>query len=46
MKSILCFRIFIILLLTIIDMSLEKSIEDLETKIKPAIMNGYDGNYK
>ena len=35
-----------ILLLTIIDLSLEKSIEGIETQINSAIINGYDTNYK
>ena len=45
-KSNLCFAPLAILLLTIFDFSLEKSIIDIEKQIDSAIINGYDTNYK
>ena len=46
MRSRLCFAPLAILLLTIIDLSLEKSIEVIETQINSGIINGYDTHYK
>ena len=46
LKSRLYFKILAILLLTAIDLSYEKSIEDIKTQINSEIIKAYARNYK
>ena len=46
LKSIVLFKILAILLLTGIDFSYEKSIEDIKTQINSEITKAYARNYK
>ena len=45
-KAIVLFKILAILLLTAIDLSYEKSIEDIKTQINSEITKAYARNYK
>ena len=45
-KAIVLFKILAILLLTAIDLSYEKSIEDIKTQINSEIIKEYARNYK
>ena len=45
-KSRVLFKILAILLLTTIDLSYEKSIEDIKTQINSEIIKAYERNYK
>ena len=45
-KSRVLFKILAILLLTAIDLSYEKSIEDIKTQINSEITKAYARNYK
>ena len=46
LKSIVLFKILAILLLIAIDLSYEKSIEDIKTQINSEIIKEYASNYK
>ena len=46
LKAKLHLKILAILLLTAIDLSYEKSIEDIKTPIKSEIIKAYKSNYK
>ena len=45
-NSRVLFKILAILLLTTIDLSYEKSIEDIKTQINSEIIKAYERNYK